>query len=111
MLLFEGRGARVVRLACAILLPLSIVVGAFLYFVGKRWGLSILVLAGPNVPVQKPATPRSASGSSSHAVPAQPIVADARGLSAAEIADVPAYAYEKRASGGGDDHGDEYAVR
>ncbi|KAL6602805.1 hypothetical protein ACP70R_043166 [Stipagrostis hirtigluma subsp. patula] len=131
MLLLGGRGASLVRLTCGILLPLSIVVGAFLYFVGKRWGLSVLVLLavllclhcphGPSngddgdqsIPVQQPAT-GPASGSSSHAAPAQPLGgADAGGLPACAIAGLPAYAYEKKANGGDGDgggDGDECAV-
>ncbi|KAL6876363.1 hypothetical protein ACP4OV_012935 [Aristida adscensionis] len=107
MVLYGGRGAHFVRLAAAILLPLSTAVGGFLYFLGKKWGLSFLIIvslllclhwpsgrsggddAGETLPVQQPATgqPPGFVG----------------GLRASVIAALPEYAYEKKAGGDGDE--------
>ncbi|CAL5048112.1 unnamed protein product [Urochloa decumbens] len=114
MILFSGRGAFLVRLACIVLVPAGMLAGSLLYFIGIRWGISILVVVsvlfcphwpfladhvvgddaagGSDLPVEAPR--------SEHAV--QPCGV---GLGAAAIAALPAYPYEKKAGSG-----DECAV-
>ncbi|RLN12952.1 hypothetical protein C2845_PM09G15160 [Panicum miliaceum] len=113
MILFSGRGAFFVRIACVVLVPASMMAGSMLYFIGFRWGLSILVVVtvlfclhwpfvadhigddgGGSLPVRQ--VQQRPPGSAHADMPVQPRCV---GLGASAIAALPAYSYEKKAGG------------
>lgn len=98
------RAELLIRIAFAVLVPLSILIGAVLFLFGARWSLGVLVVVTILICLQWPRDRNDDAGTGSGLPVQQPAATD-HGLAASAIAGLPAYAYEKRtgSGGGGDD--------
>ncbi|GJN38555.1 hypothetical protein PR202_gb27610 [Eleusine coracana subsp. coracana] len=126
IVILTSRGAFLLKIVCAVLLPFSVFLGLVLFFSGVKWGISIIVLvtvllclhspisdrmayaaaldAGGGLPVQQQQpVPEVTAAAPPHAepMPQRGGIGVNRGMGALAIAALPAYAFEKK--GGADD--------